>query len=275
MIVYKATNIVNGKKYVGQTTNTLEYRKDQHRRDSMRKNRPHTRFLEAIKEHGFDNFSFEVIEECDTIEVLHSREQHWIRFYDTTNKENGYNLDSGGIYCVKSESTKQKISESSKLSWQNPDSAKRMMDGLRKGTDTAKHRAVNNYVEWTCPTCGKALYVKPWEARKKRYCSLTCVANTEANLEKIQSMGAAVHVDNLKRKEVIGRHILEWSLENKELVAQCPKNSIVTTLNPLLELTYTTYGIRDIRSLFICFGVKNKKEFLQYLQEYVVGENVC
>ena len=48
-----------------------------------------------FKNYGFENFSYEVLEECAT-EMLNERERYWIEYYDTYN--NGYNLTQGGDY---------------------------------------------------------------------------------------------------------------------------------------------------------------------------------
>lgn len=87
-IIYKITNKVNGKSYIGQTRYTIEFRwkQHQHKKDN-------TYFHNAIHKYGIENFSIEVLEECN-IEDLNSREIYYIAKYDTFN--NGYNLTIGG-----------------------------------------------------------------------------------------------------------------------------------------------------------------------------------
>lgn len=87
-IIYKITNKVNGKSYIGQTRYTIEFRwkQHQHKKDS-------TYFHNAIHKYGIENFSIEILEECD-IKDLNSREIFYIAKYDTFN--NGYNLTIGG-----------------------------------------------------------------------------------------------------------------------------------------------------------------------------------
>ena len=87
-IIYKITNKVNGKSYIGQTRYTIEFRwkQHQHKKDN-------TYFHNAIKKYGIENFSIEILEECN-IEDLNSREIYYIAKYDTFN--NGYNLTIGG-----------------------------------------------------------------------------------------------------------------------------------------------------------------------------------
>ena len=87
-IIYKITNKVNGKSYIGQTRYTIEFRwkQHQHKKDN-------TYFHNAIKKYGIENFSIEILEECN-INDLNSREIFYIAKYDTFN--NGYNLTIGG-----------------------------------------------------------------------------------------------------------------------------------------------------------------------------------
>lgn len=56
MIIYKATNKFNGKIYIGQTINSLEYRSNQHKRDANRVNKKNYYFINAIAKYGFQEF---------------------------------------------------------------------------------------------------------------------------------------------------------------------------------------------------------------------------
>lgn len=87
--IYKITNNINGKIYIGQSNNIQ-------RRFLEHKNRGATsRILVdiAIQKYGKENFSFEVIEEC-TIEQLNQKEMYWISYFNSV--ENGYNCSVGG-----------------------------------------------------------------------------------------------------------------------------------------------------------------------------------
>ena len=88
MIIYKITNLINSKIYIGQTIRTLEDRILQHQYDDLYVDR-------AIKKYGWDNFKAEVIEECETIEKLNEREMYWIKELNSK-APNGYNLTDGG-----------------------------------------------------------------------------------------------------------------------------------------------------------------------------------
>ena len=113
MIVYKATNKINNKVYIGITTKTLEHRKSIHKKDSKTKN---TYFYKAIRKHGFDNFEWEVIDTAQSIEELHEKEIAYIKQYESfDNKEKGYNTTSGGgsLYKI-TESERKARSERAK-----------------------------------------------------------------------------------------------------------------------------------------------------------------
>ena len=91
--IYKITNTVNGKCYVGQSRD-IEARWAKHL--SAYKSSPEWELYRAFKKYGIAAFSFEVVEEC-TIEELNEREIYWITQYDSFN--NGYNMTLGGEAC--------------------------------------------------------------------------------------------------------------------------------------------------------------------------------
>ena len=92
--IYKVTNKVNGKIYIGQTCRTINARWSEHLRDAFSKTGKRKFIIHsAIKKYGADAFSIEQIEECPNAE-LDSRERYWINFYDSHN--HGYNVDLGG-----------------------------------------------------------------------------------------------------------------------------------------------------------------------------------
>lgn len=94
-IIYKITNTINGKIYIGQTTKTLEERLKYHKRDSQRLD---TFFYRAIKKYGWENFKAEIIDDsANTKEELDALEQYYIKKYNCFDNPNvGYNTQSGG-----------------------------------------------------------------------------------------------------------------------------------------------------------------------------------
>ena len=94
--IYKITNLVNGKMYVGQTKGTLAHRWGQHRAEgnSQRDHHQYQTLYRAMRKYGVENFEIELLQEC-TEEELNALEIYWIGRLDTY--RNGYNMTIGGI----------------------------------------------------------------------------------------------------------------------------------------------------------------------------------
>lgn len=89
--IYKITNKINNKIYIGQTIRDPEIRFDEH----LYETRGHSRLHNAIQKYGRQNFYYEIIEQPE-ISQLDTREQYWISFYNSTNDDIGYNICYGG-----------------------------------------------------------------------------------------------------------------------------------------------------------------------------------
>jgi hypothetical protein len=89
--IYKITNIINNKKYVGKTEHPPTKRWKEHL--GVARNHPIMAISHAIHKYGPENFKFEVIEECLS-EDVNKKETYWIGKLDTF--ENGYNSTLGG-----------------------------------------------------------------------------------------------------------------------------------------------------------------------------------
>jgi group I intron endonuclease len=94
-IVYKATNKINGKAYIGQTCRSLTRRRNEHKRAAL-DDKYKSPFHEAMRKYGVDNFEWEILAERKTTRSLDRAEARLIRKYKSHCKENGYNLTSGG-----------------------------------------------------------------------------------------------------------------------------------------------------------------------------------
>lgn len=102
--IYLIENIISKKKYIGQTTNLRK-------RISDYKNADKKSFgmYEIIKKEGIDNFSFEVLEFCDS-DKLTNRENYYIKKYNTTNPNFGYNIVLNNNPTQNSEKSRKKKS---------------------------------------------------------------------------------------------------------------------------------------------------------------------
>ena len=92
--IYCITNIINGKRYIGKTTNTVEQRFKEHQRDSQKDNTQNRPLYNAFKKYGIENFIVEELEQVDN-SMLSEREIYWIKEYNTFG-DNGYNASKGG-----------------------------------------------------------------------------------------------------------------------------------------------------------------------------------
>lgn len=95
MIIYSATNTLNGKMYIGQTKKTLNERivshyKNRYKAPAERR----THFQNALIKYPKNVFKWEVISVCETNEQLNTLEASCIKKFDTIN--NGYNTTPGG-----------------------------------------------------------------------------------------------------------------------------------------------------------------------------------
>lgn len=94
--IYKISNTINNKIYIGQTTQSVEARFSQHKSPTNIYRRSNTPLCRALLAHGTNNFNIELIEELEcTKEELYDREKYWIAFYDSYNS--GYNATKGGL----------------------------------------------------------------------------------------------------------------------------------------------------------------------------------
>ena len=91
-LIYKITNKVNNKSYIGQTTQTLEKRWKKH----LSQLNDNTYFHRAIKKYGANNFLKEILEDNIFNEKLDEREIYWIEKEGTYIDNGGYNLTVGG-----------------------------------------------------------------------------------------------------------------------------------------------------------------------------------
>lgn len=96
--IYKITNTINSKSYIGQTIQNVKERFYQHCATKCSKAVSNMAIHRAIKKYGKSNFTVEVIEEVESTN-LNDRERYWIRYYDSYN--NGYNSTEGGQDGIK------------------------------------------------------------------------------------------------------------------------------------------------------------------------------
>jgi len=85
VIVYKTTNLINGKVYVGKST-----------RDNGKYLGSGVLFQQAVKKYGRNNFKKEVLQRCLSESELNVAEKYWIKTLNSTIRSVGYNVGVGG-----------------------------------------------------------------------------------------------------------------------------------------------------------------------------------
>lgn len=149
--IYLISNDLNDKKYVGQTTATLEKRMSRNTFSCMKsKNMP---IVFAIQKYGVEHFTITQIDSAYSIKEANEKEVYWGLFHNCLSP-NGYNLKLGGRFCVEtSEETKKKISESNM--------------GKPKHSEEMKERFRQLASNRTLSESGKRKLSEFWKGKKK------------------------------------------------------------------------------------------------------------
>ncbi|MBT2690643.1 helix-turn-helix domain-containing protein [Bacillus sp. ISL-47] len=134
MIIYKATNTVNGKVYIGLTSKSLTRRVWEHR--SKMNSGGYFHFHHALRKYGFEAFTWDVIDSAIFYGDLKEKEKYWIAFYDSFN--NGYNSTLGGDGTIGYDGRKGEKNHNSLIT---DEQAKEIVDLLRKNIMSFKEIA--------------------------------------------------------------------------------------------------------------------------------------
>jgi group I intron endonuclease len=128
--IYKATCLTNGKLYFGQTVQTVPQRWNAHLYDAFLNSDLY--FHRALRKYGEAAFQIEKIAEAPDKEWGDYLERMFILVFDTTNREAGYNMTTGGEGGLHLPENKAKIGKASKAWWAIPENKARA-SASRKG----------------------------------------------------------------------------------------------------------------------------------------------
>jgi len=169
--IYRATNKLNGKCYIGMDSN-WPHRRAAHKH-AVKKGST-LRFHNFIRKHGWDVFEWEVLyESLDQDYILNQMENFFICEYRSNEEECGYNMTNGGEATFgwsPSDETKRKISASNigKKSWNKgmklPD---HMVENNRKAQTGLKRISQRKWYKLTSPA-GEVTIIQGLEEFCKR-----------------------------------------------------------------------------------------------------------
>ena len=175
MLIYKATNLVNDKVYIGKTIQEFDSRKQAHIKEAL-SSKCKKYFHRAIRKYGVNNFTWEVVCQywCVTEKELGEYEKYYIKKYDSFG-ENGYNMTVGGEGSeghIVTDEVKELISKKC-TGYKHTDKAKEKIGNASKGN---KYRlgktAWNKGLKMSEDFCKKAseshIGIKQSEESKKK-----------------------------------------------------------------------------------------------------------
>lgn len=200
--IYKITNKLNGKVYIGQSIH-IKTRWIQHitAKDNIL-------IHKSIQKYGAENFSFEVLLECPA-EMLNDWERDMIALYDCISP-NGYNLTEGGKGYQRSEETKKKLSDAHKGIHFSEETKKKISNAL-KGNRNSKGRHLS---EESKRKISKSREGKPSNHKGKHHSEETKIKISEARKGRISNRKGEHHSEEAKKKiseALKGKH---WKIEN-------------------------------------------------------------
>ncbi len=221
--IYKITNIINNKCYIGQTTRTIEERYEEHLAHARRHE---NRYLyDAMNHYGYDNFTVEMLEEAPLAQ-LNDLEIHYITTYKASNPNFGYNMTGGGSNRIEGlppeveKRRTEKISKALTGKSQSPELVAKRVEKLTGQKRTLEHKQKfsiaqkKRFANSAGTMCGK----NQSDEAKQRL--------REANLGKKQS-------EETKRKRSESMGNLKWWNNGTECVraVECPQGYTAGRIN--------------------------------------------
>lgn len=135
-IIYKHVNKINGKIYIGQTCQKPEYRWNH---GQGYKNCSY--FYKAIQKYGWDNFEHIILENNLTAQQANQKEEEYIKYYKSNERQFGYNLTAGGNNHQEiSESTRKKLSDHAKNRWTDESIRNKMSQIMKEKWQDPEYR---------------------------------------------------------------------------------------------------------------------------------------
>lgn len=166
MHIYRITNTINNKMYIGQTIQkNPKMRWYDH--CARTRNGQNNHLYNSMRLHGVENFVWEVIDSANNLDELNLKEQHWLDEYRKITEV--YNIREAGNNKTHSQKSKEKMKES-----QRQAHARRRLEG----TDTWTRRDGGPMLGKAHPGKGKS-HTKRWTDEMKAAHSIRCKKREE------------------------------------------------------------------------------------------------
>lgn len=208
--LYRITNCVNGKIYIGQTIQP-DKRWYQHKVSAVK---PVMIISHAIKKYGNDAFEFEVIAACKSCEDANHTETFLVQQYDCLVPK-GYNVAPGGMNAPKTEEWKQKLRDH----WADPEYKEKVSAAISKAnlgrehTEQSKQNMSKAKSGSGNPNFGTK---RPEETKRKIADSLLGVPHTEErrkNLSLSKIKTTPEQEGEIRVKFMLGRNLKQLAKE--------------------------------------------------------------
>ena len=223
--VYMHTNKINGKKYIGQTCQTLLQRCGKNGEKYI----CCPVFFKAITKYGWENFDHEILFDNLTKTEADKKEADLIKEYKTQEKRHGYNLKDGGSRGELDEETKRKIGLKSKCRKLSEEARKKVAEAKRGKKQSAecinkRSRSLKQY--YSKEENKRVGFCVSEETRKKMSDSRKGIKFSDEHKRKISKARKKYYGANSSRSTPVfqydrnGNFIKEWDyilLASKEL----------------------------------------------------------
>lgn len=198
--IYKVTNQINGKIYIGKTLKTIPERWKEHCKDCKKERCEKRPLYDAMNKYGIENFIIEEVEECSP-DILNDREVYWIEQYGSF--KYGYNATKGGdgkhyidydlIYSLYKEG--KNLTEISKILKCSTDTVTKALNNFNVSHEERVKRAISQ---------NKIPVLMIDKDTDEIINSFGGLKEAEAFLKKVRSSQHIVDVCNGKRKTAYG-----------------------------------------------------------------------